>query len=59
MIDASGNPGGPSAPQESPPPRTGEDAPDRDEAPSGETLEEKTRRDRDAGDVADDIADFA
>lgn len=59
MAHASRNPDGPSASPDTPPPETEEKPPDRDGVPPGETVEEKTRRDRNAGDVADDLADFA
>jgi hypothetical protein len=58
MGHAGTTPAGPSQEMNPEPPRK-DAAPDRGEAPSGETLEEKTRRDRQAGDVADDLADFA
>lgn len=59
MAHASRIPDGPSAPPQTPPPKTEEKTPDRDGGPPAETVEEKTRRDRNAGDVADDLADFA
>lgn len=59
MAHASRTPAGPSDQADSTPPKPGADAPERQEAPPAETVEEKTRRDRNAGDVADDLADFA
>lgn len=59
MAHASRNPAGPSAPPETSPPETEEETPNRDKSHPGETPEETARRDRDAGDVADDLADFA